>query len=98
MEQKDPEQTGPSSSGQAAASELPSDAAKIQALLQSMGVEDYEPGVVKHLLDFMYKYVTDTLLDAEVRAFLARTLIGPLRGMHEAVWGMSAGGAAPCAH
>ncbi|KAG1671166.1 hypothetical protein FOA52_005420 [Chlamydomonas sp. UWO 241] len=46
---------------------LPSDAAAVHALLASAGdgVEEYEPGVVTHLLEFVYKYVTDTLLDAE---------------------------------
>ena len=35
-------------------------------LLQSMGVvEEYEPRVVNQLLDFMYRYTTDILLDAE---------------------------------
>eukprot|EP00798_Chlamydomonas_sp_ICE-L_P019101 gene19101-25705_t len=43
----------------------PSDALKIQSLLLSMGVEDYEPRVVDQLTDFMYKYVTDVVLDAE---------------------------------
>lgn len=48
------------------AAQQPSDASNIRALLSSMGAEDYEPRVVNQLLDFMYKYVTDTLLDAEV--------------------------------
>ena len=43
----------------------PSDAARIQALLKSMGVQDYEPGVVECLHDFAFKYVSEILLDAE---------------------------------
>lgn len=43
----------------------PSDVAMMRQLLQSMGVEDYEPRVINQLLDFMYKYTTDVLLDAE---------------------------------
>lgn len=35
-------------------------------LLASMGVEEYEPRVVNQLLDFMYRYTTDVLLDAEI--------------------------------
>ncbi len=38
----------------------------MQQLLRSMNVEDFEPRVVNQLMDFMYKYATDVLLDAEV--------------------------------
>lgn len=51
---------------QAAESQQPSDITKVQQLLSSMGVEEFEPRVVNQLLDFMYKYVTEVLLDAEV--------------------------------
>ncbi|GAX85543.1 hypothetical protein CEUSTIGMA_g12958.t1 [Chlamydomonas eustigma] len=43
----------------------PGIAVKIQQLLESMGANDFEPRVVNQLQDFMFKYVTDTLLDAE---------------------------------
>lgn len=46
----------------------PSDVAMMQQLLRSMGVEEYEPRVVNQLLDFMYRYSTDVLLDAECYA------------------------------
>lgn len=38
----------------------------MQQLLRSMNVDEYEPRVVNMLMDFMYRYVTDVLLDAEV--------------------------------
>ncbi|PNW81375.1 hypothetical protein CHLRE_07g353350v5 [Chlamydomonas reinhardtii] len=44
----------------------PQDVATMHALLRSMGVEEFEPRVVNQLMDFMYKYTTDVLLDAEV--------------------------------
>ncbi len=31
------------------------------------GVTDYEPRVVEQLLDFLYRYVSETLQDADVR-------------------------------
>ena len=43
----------------------PSDAARIQGLLTSMGVHDCEPGVIDCLHDFAFKYVSEILLDAE---------------------------------
>lgn len=43
----------------------PQDAVIIRQLLDSMGVEEYEPRVVHQLLDFMYGYVAGTLQDAE---------------------------------
>ena len=38
----------------------------MKALLLAMGVDEFEPRVVNQLMDFMYKYTTDVLLDAEV--------------------------------
>jgi hypothetical protein len=32
----------------------------------AQGVKEYEPRVVTQLLDFVYRYVTDVLQDAEV--------------------------------
>ena len=46
----------------------PSDAARINALLLSMGVRDVEPRVVTQLQDFTFKYVSEVLLDAEAYA------------------------------
>ena len=48
--------------------EQPNEVLKVQQLLRSMGVEDWEPRVVNMLVDFVYKYTTDVVLDAEVRA------------------------------
>ena len=31
------------------------------------GVQDYEPGVTTQLLNFMYRYVSEVLQDAEVK-------------------------------
>ncbi len=45
--------------------DAPSDAAKIQQLLEAMGADSYETRVVNQLQDFTYKYLTDVLLDAE---------------------------------
>lgn len=44
---------------------LPNDFNTIRKLLRSMNVVDYEPRVVNQLMDFVYKYVTEILLDAE---------------------------------
>jgi Transcription initiation factor IID, 31kD subunit len=38
------------------------------------GVEEYEPRVLKQLLDFMYRYLVDTLQDAEVCVCVAAAL------------------------
>uniref|UniRef100_A0A7S0YNJ5 Transcription initiation factor TFIID subunit 9 n=1 Tax=Polytomella parva TaxID=51329 RepID=A0A7S0YNJ5_9CHLO len=43
---------------------VPADVTNMKKLLSSMGVEDYEPRVLNLLMDFYYKYVSDTLLDA----------------------------------
>lgn len=40
----------------------------MQQLLESMGLERYEPRVVNQMVDFMYRYITDVLLDAETYA------------------------------
>ncbi|GLC34243.1 hypothetical protein PLESTB_001607000 [Pleodorina starrii] len=52
--------------GLAADNSQPQDVATVHQLLRSMGVDDFEPRVVNQLMDFMYKYTTDILLDAEV--------------------------------
>ncbi|KAG2494996.1 hypothetical protein HYH03_006929 [Edaphochlamys debaryana] len=44
----------------------PQDVATMHQLLRSMGVDEFEPRVVNQLMDFMYKYASDVLLDAEV--------------------------------
>lgn len=38
---------------------------RMQQLLESLGVQDHEPRVVNQLVDFVFRYVTDVLLDAE---------------------------------
>eukprot|EP00164_Ancoracysta_twista_P007421 GFYU01010533.1.p1 GENE.GFYU01010533.1~~GFYU01010533.1.p1 ORF type:complete len:218 (-),score=35.44 GFYU01010533.1:411-1064(-) len=44
----------------------PLDAMLVTKILKSMGVEEYEPRVINQLLEFMYRYVTDVLQDANV--------------------------------
>ena len=34
------------------------------------GVQEYEPGVTTQLLNFMYRYVSEVLQDAEVKRML----------------------------
>ncbi|GFH08211.1 transcription initiation factor TAFII31 [Haematococcus lacustris] len=41
---------------------------QVQELLSMMGVVDYEPRVDHQLLNFLHRYVTDVLLDAETYA------------------------------
>eukprot|EP00271_Cylindrocystis_brebissonii_P018144 TRINITY_DN500_c0_g1_i1.p1 TRINITY_DN500_c0_g1~~TRINITY_DN500_c0_g1_i1.p1 ORF type:complete len:286 (-),score=55.33 TRINITY_DN500_c0_g1_i1:669-1526(-) len=45
---------------------LPRDALVVKAMLQEMGVENYESRVVNQFLEFMYRYITDVLGDARV--------------------------------
>lgn len=45
--------------------ELPSDAVAVRKVLKAMGVEEYEPRVVPMLLDFMYRYTSEVILDAD---------------------------------
>jgi transcription initiation factor TFIID subunit 9B len=54
---------GPSTSG--SLHDMPGEAITIRKILKSMGVEEYEPRVINMLLDFMYKYVSEVLMDAE---------------------------------
>lgn len=46
----------------------PSDLARIQTLIQDMGVTEFEPRVLSLLHDFAFKYVSEVLTDAEVFA------------------------------
>ncbi|KAK9838135.1 hypothetical protein WJX81_003283 [Elliptochloris bilobata] len=60
--------------------DLPNDALMIKDLLATMGVTEYEPRVVLQLLDFLYRYVSETLQDADAyseRASKARSEITP---------------------
>ncbi|TPX34030.1 hypothetical protein SmJEL517_g03176 [Synchytrium microbalum] len=50
------------------ASQIPRDARLISLLLQSMGIEEYEPRVLHQLLEFMHRYVLDVLNDSMVVA------------------------------
>ncbi|CAI5746101.1 unnamed protein product [Peronospora destructor] len=43
----------------------PLDVMSIQQLLQSMGADKYEPRVVAQLQEFMHRYVTEILVDAQ---------------------------------
>lgn len=43
---------------------VPRDARTIEAILKSMGVEEYDPRVVQQLLEFLYRYVTTILTDS----------------------------------
>jgi len=73
---KDPGgETAPDANAGASTS-LPSDALRIHQLIKSMGIDDYEPRVVNQLMDFMYKYVTDILLDAEAYSEQANKAAG----------------------
>ncbi|OAD76263.1 hypothetical protein PHYBLDRAFT_16454 [Phycomyces blakesleeanus NRRL 1555(-)] len=46
----------------------PRDARIIALILQSLGVEDYDPKVVQQLLEFAHRYTTDVFQDALVYA------------------------------
>lgn len=48
--------------------ELPRDAKIVKILLKSMGVDDYEPGVIHQFLELWYRYVVDILTDSQVYA------------------------------
>eukprot|EP00002_Diphylleia_rotans_P012750 TRINITY_DN2491_c0_g1_i2.p1 TRINITY_DN2491_c0_g1~~TRINITY_DN2491_c0_g1_i2.p1 ORF type:complete len:168 (+),score=41.05 TRINITY_DN2491_c0_g1_i2:51-554(+) len=48
------------------ASDLPRDAKVMAHILQSMGVEDYEPRVIHQLIEFMYRYLSEVFQDAQV--------------------------------
>lgn len=46
--------------------QIPRDAKIIKSLLQSIGIEEYEPRVVHHMLELWYKYAGDVLTDAQL--------------------------------
>jgi len=48
--------------------EIPRDAKAIISILESMGVKEYEPRVVNMLMEFMHRYVSDILQDAQIYA------------------------------
>ncbi|KAJ3161762.1 Transcription initiation factor TFIID subunit 9B [Geranomyces michiganensis] len=60
--------TAAAAHGRQDAVQLPRDAKLVSLLLQSMGVQDYEPRVVPQLLEFMHRYVLDVLGDAQTYA------------------------------
>ncbi|KAJ3143632.1 Transcription initiation factor TFIID subunit 9B [Geranomyces variabilis] len=60
--------TAAAAHGRQDAVQLPRDAKLMSLLLQSMGVQDYEPRVVPQLLEFMHRYVLDVLGDAQTYA------------------------------
>ncbi|CAK4666295.1 hypothetical protein LEN26_015108 [Aphanomyces euteiches] len=43
----------------------PEDVVVLKAILDSMGVEKYEPRVIPQLLEFVHRYTTDVLVDAQ---------------------------------
>jgi len=44
----------------------PKDALVMAAILREMGVSEYEPRVINQMVEFAYRYVTDTIEDARV--------------------------------
>jgi len=46
--------------------DVPKDAKIIAMLFQSMGIDHYQPRVVNQMLEFMYRYVSEVLLDAQL--------------------------------
>lgn len=64
----DPGQSGlaPAAGDQLEELSMPRDARVITSILKESGVTNYEPRVVNHLLEFLYRYVTDTLEDAKL--------------------------------
>lgn len=47
---------------------IPRDAKVVALILKSMGVEHYEPRVVNQLLEFIHRYTTEVLEDAQLYA------------------------------
>ncbi|CAN6480229.1 unnamed protein product [Victoria cruziana] len=45
--------------------EEPRDAKVVRSLLESMGVQQYEPRVIHQFLELWYRYVVDVLTDAQ---------------------------------
>jgi len=45
---------------------MPRDAKIVKCLLKSMGVGEYEPGVIHTFLELWYRYIVDVLTDAQV--------------------------------
>lgn len=57
--------TGPSNNSTSNTT-LPKDGQVMVAILKDMGVSEFEPKVINHLLDFSYRYATNILEDAKV--------------------------------
>ncbi len=53
---------GPSTSG---TQQQPQLVTRMQQLLATLNVEEYEPRVVNQLVDFVYRYISEVLQDAE---------------------------------
>lgn len=58
---------------------LPKDAQVIKQVLKSMGVREYDPRVVHHLLDFTHGYIARVLQDADAYAGRAGRAAGEVR-------------------
>ncbi|CEG70512.1 Putative Transcription initiation factor TFIID subunit 9B [Rhizopus microsporus] len=65
----------------------PRDARLISLILQSLGVEDYDPKVVHQLLEFAHRYTTDVLQDALVYAEHANKMDIELEDIQLAIQG-----------
>ncbi|KAG1177844.1 hypothetical protein G6F70_002187 [Rhizopus microsporus] len=65
----------------------PRDARLISLILQSLGVEDYDPKVVHQLLEFAHRYTTDILQDALVYAEHANKMDIELEDIQLAIQG-----------
>ncbi|EPZ35562.1 TFIID-31kDa-domain-containing protein [Rozella allomycis CSF55] len=48
--------------------QMPKDAQIIALLLKSVGIDSCEPGVIPQLLEFLYRYSTEVLQDAQIIA------------------------------
>lgn len=46
--------------------EAPRDAKVIATILKAMGVEEFQPRVVNQQMEFLYRYVTEVLQDAQL--------------------------------
>jgi transcription initiation factor TFIID subunit 9B len=55
-------------SGNPTSTSFPKDAQIIALLLKSLGVESCEPGVIPQLLEFIFRYTTDVLKEAQIFA------------------------------
>ncbi|CAL8464632.1 g4167 [Coccomyxa elongata] len=55
--------------------DLPKGAVLVKDVLESMGIKHYEPAVVTQLLEFLYRYISDVLEDAQAYSSPPRNII-----------------------